>query len=327
MSTVSMSNDGERVAAATGPLIRPMGWLQIGVLASLFVYLFWHVLFRAYGMGYDQDGVFVGRGYAWSDANWSHAFIVPLISLYFIYQHKDQLAAAPRRIGWPGLALLLVGIAGYFLGIYPIRNDMAKGYSMILALAGLVWFLNGWAVAKLVWFPIAYLVFAVKVSDRLWEVIAFKLQTIAAQASGVALNIFGLAIDLEAEVVGNHIHVWHEGVKIGTGMNIAEACSGLRMLMTFIALGVAVAYLADRPWWVRLIMVLLTVPIAILVNVGRVTTLGMIYPFDQEASQGDFHVLIGMMMLIPAGLLFLLVGWVLNRVFISDDEGKAGAAA
>lgn len=321
MSTVTMPS-GDRLAP-TGPLIKTHGWVQIGVLAALFIALFWHVLFKIYGMGFDENGEFGGRGYAWRNSDWSHAFIVPLISLYFISQHRQELAKAVAqrmKTSWLGMALMVVGIVAYALAIHPIRNDTAKGYAMILTLFGLIWFLTGWSVARLFWFPIFYLVFAIKLPGKVWSAIAEKLQDIAAQVSGMALMVFGRLIDLEAEVEGNTIKLWHQGKDLGDGLNIAEACSGLRMLMTFIALGVAVAYLADRPWWVRLIMVLLTVPIAILVNVGRVTTLGMIYPYWPEAAAGDFHILIGMLMLIPAGLLFLLIGWVFNKMFIEEDE-------
>ncbi len=404
MSTVTVTNDRGALAADAGPLIKPHGWVQIGILATLFVALFWDFLYRAFGVTL-RDGELVTRGYAWNDANWSHALVVPLISLYFLHQHREELrharanrlqvptndarrvwiavlsvlfvgaiffvlrsmggqlpaalveaklhyllgAAAAVGAAWggarlvmhaepvakatcsfmrihAGLVLMLLGIALYCLTLGPraFNNDMIKGYAMIMALGGLVWFVSGWAVAKVALFPVAYLIFAVKISDRVWEAIAFKLQGIAAKASGIAINIFGLLINLEADVRGNTIELWRNGVKLGDGLNVAEACSGLRMLMTFIALGVAVAYLARRPWWARLTIVLLTVPIAILVNVGRVTTLGLIFPFKPEWTKGETHIAIGMLMLIPALGLFSLVGWILNKIVETPEQPEGG---
>jgi exosortase len=224
--------------------------------------------------------------------------------------------------GYLGPILLALGIVGYALGIYPVRNDMVKGYSMIVALGGLVWTLGGGKVARITWFPVFYLIFIIRLSERAWEAIALKLQAIAAATAGVLLNLFGQVLGLHATVTGNTIQLAYPengGMASGT-LDVAQACSGLRMLMTFIALGFAVAYLADRPWWARLILVLLTIPIAVVINISRVTTLGLIYPYNQEIATGEFHILIGMLMLVPALGLFMLVGWILNQMFIDEPD-------
>ncbi|NBB82113.1 MAG: hypothetical protein GVY28_01780 [Alphaproteobacteria bacterium] len=411
MSTVTATNDSGAVAADAGRLIQTHGWVQIATLGVLFVALFWDILYRVVGVAW-VDGELATRGYAWTNPNWSHALIVPLISLYFLHQHRAELkqaAATPTLVPrgdaiglWSivlsvamigvlglglraarepmvnaapdlaglyygmylhylsalvlgaalgyglgrmlmgldpvarftqafmrsagGVVLLLMGIALYFITLGPraFNNDMFKGYGMIMALGGLVWYVSGWSVARLALFPVAYLVFAIKISDRLWETVAFKLQGIAAAVSGVAINVFGLLIDLEARVRGNTIELYHHGAQLSSGLNVEEACSGLRMLMTFIALGFAVAYLARRPWWARLAIVLLTVPIAILVNVGRVTALGLLYPYKPEWTQGQPHIFIGMLMLIPAFGLFTLIGWIMNQIFLPDPQAEHG---
>jgi len=324
MTTVTtMSKDTGALAAEDRPLIPPHGWAQIGILAALFVALFWDILYRAYGFTF--DGGLVGRGYAWTDGNWSHAFVVPLISLYFLYQHRDELKNVRKHASWLGLALMIVGIALYALSMGPraFNNVMFRGYSMIMTLGGLVWFMGGGGVARIAWFPVFYLVFAIKISDRVWEEIAFHLQGIAAKAATAAIGIFGIVNGLEAQLSGNTITLYHHLEHIGE-LNVAEACSGLRMLMTFIALGFAVAYLANRPWWIRLTLVSLTIPIAILINAGRVTVLGFIYPYNQEMATGEFHIFVGMLMLIPALLAFMFVGWALDWLFVPDADAKVG---
>jgi exosortase len=389
MSTVSMSKQRSDAAVAEGPLVSPIGWLQIGVLGLLFVAVFRDMLRRIYGWEFSGLNLEM-HGYAWTNADWSHALVVPLISLYFLYQHRHNLRAArldPSRldpatenialafiagmlpvavvawlvlgsstpimvrgatsaaIGLAGMALfvpvrkplrallgahigeilLILGIVGYILGIHPIRNDMVKGYSMILALGGLVWFVCGAKVARIAWFPVFYLVFAIKISQLIWNRIAFELQGIASKVGGVMINLLGMPIKLEAEVTGHTINLWHDYKPLPGGLDIEQACSGLRMLMTFIALGFAVAYLADRPWWARLTIVLLTVPIAIIVNVGRVTTLGMIYPFNPDMARGEFHIFIGLVMLGPALGLFMLVGWILSKLVVHEPQPAAGS--
>ena len=256
------------------------------------------------------------------EGDWSHAIVIPFIAAYYIYQHRFQMIELPRRVCWPGLGIMFLGIFSYSWWIYPGRNDMFQGYSMIIALFGMVLFLFGLTRMRLLWFPVLYLVFAVKVSDRIWEQIAWQLQLLAAKFSAIALNFVGAFIDLDVTVTGSTIKLSfiRDAVWVSESLNVAEACSGLRMLAAFVALGVAVAFLADRSWWQRGVMVALTIPIAVMVNVGRVTVLGLVHLVNKQWAEGDMHTFVGMLMLIPALLTFLLVGWVLDRIIIKPEN-------
>lgn len=297
----------ESVPAAR--LLAPHVWLRVAGLGLLFV-LYHEFLIR-----------YLFK-LAWEDPNWSHAFLVPFISLYFIHQRREELLRTPARTCWWGLPVLVAGIVGYALGVYPIVNHMVMGYAMILGLFGLLWLLTGTAVMRILWLPVAYLVFAVKISYLIWEPVAWQLQKVAAHSSAVVLTAFGIPLGLEAECTGTSIHIFQHGRMIEPAMNVAEACSGLRMLMTLIALGVAVAYLSERPLWARAVLIAMTVPIAVLVNVGRVTAVGFLYPYSQDMSTGDFHVFIGMLMLVPALGLLMLVSWFLQHVVIEEHPAR-----
>lgn len=295
---------------AEQPLIAPHVWARIALIAAVFIPLHWDIIWRLIR-------------FAATDGDWSHAFVVPLVSIFFIHQHRDELKRIQPRTCWWGLVIAYLGLAGYLLSIYPIRNDMLKGYSMIVELFGLVMLLTGPAMMKLLWFPILYLALGVKIGAKIWTFVAEKLQYIAARSATVLLNLFGI----DATVHGTTIDLWKEGGftvrdKIGS-LNVAEACSGLRMLMAFIAIGVAVAYLVQRPWWARLALVLLTVPIAVFVNVCRVTVLGLLHLIDPGYTQGDFHIFVGMLMLVPALALFMLVGWLLDKIIEPADKSAA----
>ena len=298
---------------ASRPTVTRAGWAWIAGFAALFFAVFNVILVKS-------------TQFALNDADWSHALIVPLISLYFIHQHRAELAAAPKRVCWWGLPILFIGLIGHAFWIYPGQNHMFQGYSMILALFGLVLFVLGWRAMGILWLPILYLGFAIKVSDKIWEIIALKLQLIAAKGASALINFFGAAIDLEATVRGSIIQLIYKGKALDP-MEVAQACAGLRMLMAFIALGVAVAFLAKRPWWQRVIVIGSTVPIAVGINVVRVTVLGFIYPYDKELASGDFHTLVGMLMLIPAAGLFLLTGWIMDQVFVIDEDAQASKRA
>lgn len=275
-------------------------WIQVAVIGGLFIWLHWHIL--------DILGEIALR-----DSDWSHAFLVPLFSLYFIHHSRDRILAEAVRPCWYGLPLFLLGLLAYFMAVYPVQSIMFKGYAGIIELLGLCLLFLGPRMMRWLWFPVCYLGFGIKFSSRIWNVVAWRLQLIAAQSSVALLNLFGL----DAEVKGATIELWR-GVDYLGALNVAEACSGLRMLVAFTALGFAIVYLAPRPLWARLALLVLAVPIAVTVNVLRVTITGFLHLIDPDLSSGDFHVLIGMLMVFPAVALFLGVGWILDNLFVHE---------
>lgn len=319
MTSTSISSLTETPDAR--PWISRSGWAWLIALGVLFVLVHHTFLERMLRIATNN--------FSGLNADWGHILAVPFIAGFFVFQHRDRLAAQPRRLCWWGLPLFFAGLFGYAMGIYPIRNDMAQGYSMILGLFGLVLLLFGPAVMRVLWFPILFLGFAVKISDRIWSQIAWELQQFAAQGATAALKCFAVFLNFDVADRGSTIDLtFVRGGQIVTeGLNVAEACSGLRMLMAFLALAVAMAFLFERAWWQRLIMVLMAVPIAVAVNITRVTVLGLLFLVNPELAHGSFHTFVGMLMLIPAAGLFLLLGWVLDRLIIRDEAAAATDAA
>jgi exosortase len=311
------------------PLLSTAGWAWTALIALGFLALFRDFVWRMFRTAIDSPSVEIWATikhfftFAFNQ-DWSHALVIPFISIYYIALKRNVLLATPRRVFWPGLAVLFFALFLYawFLTPGPTSNDMLQGYSMILALFGLVLFLVGPRMMKVLWFPIAFLVFAVKVSPRYWEEIAWQLQLIAAKCAAVLLNLLGI----DAQVSGSTIHLYR-GLQKLESLNVAEACSGLRMLMAFIALGVAMAFLFDRAWWQRLIMCALCVPIAVAVNVGRVTIMGVLNLWAPDFAHGDMHKFVGLLMLIPALLVYMLLGWVLDKIIIHDEDQTPRAKA
>ncbi|NJL31260.1 MAG: exosortase/archaeosortase family protein [Phycisphaerales bacterium] len=234
---------------------------------------------------------------------------------------KMTLAGCLRAYGD---GVFLVGLFSYAWWLGPGRNDMLQGYSMILALFGLLLFALGPAPMSVLWFAVLYLSLAVKVAPRWWDMLAWNLRQVAAMLSAHSINLVGAPLGLQAELKGSTIELMEGFRKIEPAMEVEDACSGLRMLMAFIALGVAMAFLGRRLWWQRTIMVAMCVPIAVIVNVGRILVLAFVKVYgNPEMAQGDFHLLIGMFMLVPAAGLFWLLGWVLDKMVVYDDEPGA----
>lgn len=291
-------------------------WVLAGLIAVMFGLLHWEFLVRSARAS-------IG------DPNWQHIPIAPLVAGYYIFLNRDRILARPAKLCWPGLLILFVGVFCYLLALYPGRNDMLRGFSMVVSLFGVVLFVQGVPRMKLLWFPVAFMVFTIKVSDSLWERIAFKLTLIAAAASEVVLEIFGQILGFTIMKDGQSLTMsWIEnGQRIEHGFRIAEACSGLRGLMTFIFMGVAMAFLWDRFWWQRLAMILLSVPVALAVNIARVVTLGLVNLWEPELAKGDSHLAVGLLWYIPGLILFLGIGKVLDMMVIVDEDASARSAS
>lgn len=277
-------------------------WARIAVIGALFVWLHMQIIQTAGEI-------------ALSDADWSHALLVPVLSIYFVYQSRDKILAEKPTGDWRGLLVFLAGLSGYFLAVYPVQSIMLRGWMAIVELLGICLFLLGPKIMRWIWFPVCYLAFGVKFSARIWDVVAWRLQLIAAQSSVVLMNLSGL----DAEVKGATIDLW-KGTDYLGALNVAEACSGLRMLVAFTAVGFAIVYLVPRPVWIRLVLILLTVPIAVAVNVLRVTITGFLHLISPDLSAGDFHLMIGMLMVFPAIAMFLGIGWILDHLFVPVEE-------
>jgi exosortase len=250
------------------------------------------------------------------DPNWSHGFLIPLFSLYLIYARWDQLKSAKRRICLWGLPLFLVSLLAMIYSYYPIGTYWFCQLSMLPMLLGIVLYLGGPEVLKITWVPIVFLVLAIPIPDILYQNIAYPLQELAAHSTTVILKLCGVVIDVSA----SSLSITSISGKVHP-LQVVEACSGVRSLMAFVALSTAMAYIDDRPVWQRLILIFSSLPITILCNILRVTTTSTMFVIDQPELGKDFmHTFMGMALLIPAMFMLLGLSWLMNHLFVEDDE-------
>lgn len=257
-------------------------------------------------------------------ADWGHTLAIPLIAGYFVYLRREQLAAIGARTTWFGFVPLLLGVGWYLLcivGPQTLAHHNLRGAGFGIALFGLVLLVFGWRAMAILWFPIVYLVaFGQTVSQRLMDLLTLKLQDYAAIGSHAVLNLIGIDTDRS----GNVLTVWSSGVP--HPLNIAEACSGMRMLVAFLALGVAMAYTGLPRLWQRVALVGLGIPVALAVNVLRVVTLGILSIWDMDFASGEFHNMIGLVWLVPAFLIYLGILWILRSLVVEEDAPGATPA-
>jgi exosortase len=288
--------------------LSPHVYVKIFIIGALF-----GLLFRS-----EINGV-VNR---WvTDSSWSHGFLIPLFSLYFIDQHKHEILNLETRPNYLGLLFLVCGILFHPFNIVHFQYGYLRPMVMVASLGAIVLFLGGWRLVKYTWLPVAFLVFAMPLPQRFYNGLTIPMRRWAA---AVASGFLNLVPDLEASATGVVIEVFYRGQSLEPALDVAEACSGMRLLLAFMALGVAMAYLHERKLWQRLVLVASTVPIAILCNIVRVTVTGFIYILiHPKYAQGIYHDMLGMAMLPLAFGLYGLLALFMANLFIDESDAAA----
>jgi len=231
------------------------------------------------------------------DDNYSHGFLIVPIALYFIWERRKKLKAAGRRSSAWGLAIVLGSIAMLLAGILGSELFLTR-VSMLGTIAGFILFLYGWAHLRIVLLPIAFLLLMIPIPAIIFNQIAFPLQLLASRFGEMAL----LACQVPVLREGNVIHM------ANTSLEVAEACSGIRSLISLLTLGIVYGYFTDSRLWVRVALVVGTIPIAIAANGIRVAGTGLAAHFyGPEAAEGFFHSFSGWIIFIAAFIMMFIL--------------------
>ncbi|MCC6322448.1 MAG: exosortase/archaeosortase family protein [Phycisphaerales bacterium] len=284
--------------------------IAVALLGAAFVLLFrhWMRIQNEYSMG---------------SGDWSHAYMVPFISLYLLWQNREALERVQTQVYWPGLVAILTGVWSYTYFICGFPNHLGQGLSMVLTLFGVVLLLLGPRVVMYSFLPIAYLGFAITIPERVMNEVTWPLQALAAKGAWIGLNTVGVKTD----VVGNALYVFDTKTQETHPLNVAEACSGMRMLIAFLALGAAVSLVATRMWWKRVVLLGLAPPLALLLNIVRIMVLGIASLYDQNLSAGQAHTFIGTLLLIPGFFMYMGIVLALNKAVPEAARSAPGPAA
>jgi exosortase len=265
---------------------RPARWRDVAVLLPLLllplVALYWAIL---------RDMI----AQWWDDPNYSHGFVVPLFSAFLVWRCRARLAALAPEGSMAGLAIIGAGLVVLLIGDFGAENYLMRG-SFIIVLVGLVVFHMGWRVLREFLFPLFFLVFMVPLPGIVFYAITFPLQRLAAVQAGWTLDLLGVPVLLD----GNVIHL--SEITLG----VTEACSGIRSLISLLAGAVAWAYLMFPFGWAAVAFVLSAIPITIFANAGRVVATGLIGQwFGVEYASGFFHEFAGLVVYVFAFVCLL----------------------
>jgi exosortase len=307
-------------------------WKPIAIAVAL-LFVYFSVLRK---LGYDW----------WTDENYSHGLLIPIVIGYILWSERERFSRETSRPSfmWGGLIVvfamlsLWVGTAGAELYV--------QRMSLVLMLVGVTIYFWGWRLLRLLMVPFGLLILAIPIPAILFNKIAFPLQLFASRCAVWAMRLFDIPVLRQ----GNVIELMPKGARETKKLEVVEACSGIRSLMTLVTLAVVFAYFT-RPksndkddegtgggasldfikrwsFWRSLIIVSSAVPIAILTNAGRVSGTGILaHYYGLEVADGFFHSFSGWVVYVVAFLLLFAVGWVLDRIAGRRGGGDGGRSA
>ena len=255
--------------------------------------------------------------YTWSsDDNYTHGFLVPLLSLYFAREAARRGPIASGGGTVLGILLLTASILAR-LATVVVPVGLVGDLGFVLGVAGICALIAGRNALVRYGFAIGFLVFMLPLPVALYSTLASPLQLNVSHMGSVILNALGIPVLCEGNMMT---------LPGGTKMFVAEACSGMRQLTGFLALTTAVAYLSARPIWYRAVLVASSVPIAMTANVLRVTLTGVImHRLDPRYASGNFHTVEGLLMMAVGLGLLGLECWALNAVCARSEVAAQSA--
>ena len=238
-----------------------------------------------------------------ADPDMSHGFFVPVISGFLIWQRRHELMLIKPKPDWWGLSLVLYGTAQLFIATLGAELFLART-ALVITIFGAVWMLGGRLMLQKLFFPLFLLFFMVPIPAVIYNRITFPLQLLASRLAGDALSVMGLPVLRE----GNILELPEQR------LSVVEACSGIRSLLTLTFLSLVFGHFFEKKTWIRVVLFLSTVPIAIVANASRVTLTGLLTEWKPALAEGFFHTAQGWVIFMVSLAILILFHQALSRV-------------
>ena len=235
---------------------------------------------------------------------YGYGFMIPFISLFFIWQKKNELSRIPFSGSWVGVFILLLGMGLFFLGELSALYIIVQ-YSFLVSLFGLLFAWLGWPGVKVIWVPFLFLIFMIPLPNFLYQGLSAQLQLISSEIGVWVIRLFGISVYLEGNVIDLGIFK----------LQVVEACSGLRYLFPLMTLGFMIAYIYKAAFWKRAIVFLSTIPITVLMNSFRIGVIGVLVEYwGQSMAEGFLHDFEGWVVFMACLGVLLLEMMLLSRI-------------
>jgi exosortase len=217
-----------------------------------------------------------------TDENMGYAFFVPLVSGYIFWLERERILATPVKPYWPALALVVWGFCQMLLGFLGALSVLSRT-AFVITIVGVIWTIAGTAVMRASLFPVLLLLFMFPIPLYVYQRMTLPLQNLATQVAAWGLETIGIPVLQQGNVLNLADHQ----------LDVVEACSGIRSLLSLTFLSVAYGRLFENRTWIKIALLLSTVPIAILCNAARITLTGILTQYKPEIADGAYHTFEG----------------------------------
>lgn len=247
-----------------------------------------------------------------SDPNYSHGYLVPLITIWLLWRDRAALSESAAGPGWKGLAMVGAGLVILVAGSLSHEFFLQRA-SFIPVLWGLAWLLWGWQLAKRSAFAIWYLLLMVPWPYIVYDSLAFPLRLAAASMAGWSIRLLGIPVLVE----GNVIHLPH------AVLNVIDACSGIRSMISLLAAALFLAYVMLPRIWPRFIVALAAPLVAVLTNTLRITIAAVLAEkVGPQTLEGVMHDTVGWVVFMTGFGILALLAWLLSRLTASPQANR-----
>jgi exosortase len=229
--------------------------------------------------------------------DFSHGFLVPIFAAYLVWAKRKTLLSTRVAPSWSGVAVVALGLVVLLLGVYGAELFLSR-ISLVILLAGLVLSFGGWALLKELRFPILVLILAIPIPAIIFNEITFPLQILATKLATALLQLFDVPVLREGNIIQLSV----------MKLEVAEACSGIRSLMSLFTLAIFYGYFLEKSPLRRVILAVASIPIAIAANAVRIFGTGLCVQYwDPDKAMGFFHEFQGwVVFLVSLGCLFIV---------------------
>jgi len=238
-----------------------------------------------------------------NDEDMGHGFFVPLVVGFIVWQKRPELLALPPSPNWWGLAVVLYGALQLCIATLGAELFLART-AFVISVIGIVLLLGGTAWVRALAFPLFLLFFMIPIPTVVYNSITFPLQLLASRVSTQALDLMQIPVLRE----GNVLELAEQK------LSVVEACSGIRSLLSLTFLSLVYGYFFEPKVWMRVVLFVSTIPIAIVANASRVTLTGVLTEYKPELAEGFFHTVSGWVIFMVALAILILLHQILKRV-------------
>ena len=244
--------------------------------------------------------VYWGRG-----SDYAHGYVVPVIAAgLFVWKWRKRLRTLPLGTANTGLAVILTAVTLYWVGVKAANARLVAG-SLVILIFGLVLYLAGWAWARELWFPCAFLFFMIPL-NFLDAYVSFPLRMFVAQVSTALLNVLGLEVFRQGTGIYSKLNRFQP-------LEVADPCSGIRSLVALVALTSLYGYVTMHATWKKWVLFVSSMPLAVVGNLARITTVALVAQgFGEDLALKIYHDWSGYIVFSLAILCMIGLGAVLN---------------